>query len=125
MNAVEREPVPTRIVNLNASYKPKQRSYRKTKLKKNLPPDSPGAQMFDAQTAVPKRCRPNGGAQKMAPKQRCLSVPDPDWSSTIVILVSFCVVIVNTNGIRVSREFKCSWKVLLVGLKYVFKFHSL
>ena len=36
MNAVEREPVPTRVLKLNASeasYKPKQRSYRKTKLK--------------------------------------------------------------------------------------------
>ena len=35
LNAVEREPVPTRIINPNASkasYKPKQRSYRKTKL---------------------------------------------------------------------------------------------
>ena len=37
MNAVEREPVPTRVLNPNAteaSYKPKQRSYKKTKLKK-------------------------------------------------------------------------------------------
>ena len=37
MNAVEREPVPTGVLNPNASeasYKPKQRSYRKTKLKK-------------------------------------------------------------------------------------------
>ena len=35
MNAVEREPVPIRVLNLNtseASYEPKQRSYRKTKL---------------------------------------------------------------------------------------------
>ena len=34
-NAVEREPVPTRVLNPNASevsYKPKHRSYRKTKL---------------------------------------------------------------------------------------------
>ena len=34
-NAVEREPVPTRVLNPNASkasYKPKQRSYRKTNL---------------------------------------------------------------------------------------------
>ena len=38
MNAVEREPVETRVLNPNASeasYKPKQRSYRKTKLNKN------------------------------------------------------------------------------------------
>ena len=37
MNAVEREPVENRVLNPNASeasYKPKQRSYRKTKLKK-------------------------------------------------------------------------------------------
>ena len=35
LNAVECEPVPTRVFNPNASegsYKPKQRSYRKTKL---------------------------------------------------------------------------------------------
>ena len=37
MNAVEHEPVPTRVLNSTASeasYKPKQRSYGKTKLKK-------------------------------------------------------------------------------------------
>ena len=37
LNAVERESVPTRVLNPNASeasYKLKQRSYRKTKLKK-------------------------------------------------------------------------------------------
>ena len=36
LSAVEHEPVPTRVLNHNASeasYKPKQRSYRKTKLK--------------------------------------------------------------------------------------------
>ena len=35
LNAVEHEPVPTRVLNPNASeasYKPKQRSYRRTKL---------------------------------------------------------------------------------------------
>jgi len=32
LNVVEREPVPTRVLNPNASYKPKQRIYRKTKL---------------------------------------------------------------------------------------------
>ena len=39
LNAVERKPVPTRVLNPNASeasYKPKQRSYRKTKPKKKL-----------------------------------------------------------------------------------------
>ena len=64
MNAVEREPVPTRVLNPNASeasYKSKQRSYRKTNLKKKvLAPDSPGAQiagdeMSSAQTAAPIR----------------------------------------------------------------------
>ena len=38
LNAFEREPVPTRVLNPNASeasYKPKQRSYGKTKRKKN------------------------------------------------------------------------------------------
>ena len=59
LNAVERELVPTRVLNPNASeasYKPKQRSYRKTKLKKPaivhrrvLALDSPGAQMSGAQ----------------------------------------------------------------------------
>ena len=37
LNAVEREPVETRVLNPNAteaSYKPKQRSYSKTKLNK-------------------------------------------------------------------------------------------
>ena len=47
LNAVEREPVPTRVLNPNASeasYKPKQRSYRKMKLKKpgNSPAPSSG-----------------------------------------------------------------------------------
>ena len=49
MNAVEREPVETRVLNptaSEASYKPKQRSYRKTNKKKEvLVPDSPGAEM--------------------------------------------------------------------------------
>ena len=38
LNAVEREPVPTSVLNSSeseASYKPKQLSYRKTKLKKS------------------------------------------------------------------------------------------
>ena len=61
MNAVERKPVPTRVRNPNASeasYKPKQRSYRKTNLRKKvLAPDSSGAQMSSAQAAAPKRTR--------------------------------------------------------------------
>ena len=39
LNAVEREPVPIRVLNSNASetsYKPKQRSYRKANLKKKF-----------------------------------------------------------------------------------------
>ena len=62
MNDVECEHVPTRVFNPNASeasHKPKQRRYRKTKLKKNLAPDSPGAQMFSAQTAAPKSTQPH------------------------------------------------------------------
>ena len=37
LNVIEREPVPTKVLNPNAieaSYKSKQRSYRKTKVKK-------------------------------------------------------------------------------------------
>ena len=62
MNAVEREPVPTRVLNpeaSEASYKPKQRSYRKTKLKKELAPDSPGAQTY------PTRFFQSGGIARM------------------------------------------------------------
>ena len=67
MNTVEREPVETRVLNptaSEASYKPKQRRYRKTNLKKKvLAPDSPatemsGAQMSSAESAAPKRTRP-------------------------------------------------------------------
>ena len=72
LNAVEREPVQTRVLNptvSEASYKRKQRSYRKTKLKKKvLAPDSPGAEMSgtemsSAETPAPKRRRRNGGAE--------------------------------------------------------------
>ena len=67
MNAVERKPVETRVLNptaSEASYKPKQRSYRKTNLKKKvLAPNSPGAQMSGAQTAAPNWPRPIGGAE--------------------------------------------------------------
>ena len=67
MNAVEREPVETRVLNPTASetsYKLKQRSYRKTNPKKRvLAPDSPGAEMpgaemSSAESAVLKRTRP-------------------------------------------------------------------
>ena len=72
MNAVEREPVETRVLNptaSEASYKPKQRSYRKTNLKKNvLVPDSPGSEMSgaeisSAETVAPNRWRRIGGAK--------------------------------------------------------------
>ena len=39
MNAVEREPIPTRVLNPNASeasYKPKQRMLQKNEAKKNI-----------------------------------------------------------------------------------------
>ena len=53
MNAVEREPVETRVLNptaSEASYKPKQRSYRKTNLKKKvLAPNCPVAKMSGAE----------------------------------------------------------------------------
>ena len=66
MNAVEREPVETRVLNptaSEASYKPKQRSYRKTREKKILVPNGPGAEMSgaemsSAESAAPKRTRP-------------------------------------------------------------------
>ena len=67
LNAVEREPVPTRVLNPNASeasYKQKQRSYRKTNLKKKvLAPDSPGPEISSAETAAPKRTRPFSDGQ--------------------------------------------------------------
>ena len=72
MNVVEREPVPTRVVNPNAneaSYTPKQRSYRKTNLKKEvLQPDSPGAEMSGAELSSAETATPNqryriGGAE--------------------------------------------------------------
>ena len=67
MNAVEREPVETRVLNptaSEASYKPKQRSFRTTNLKKKvLTPNSPGTEMSgtelsSAESAAPKRTRP-------------------------------------------------------------------
>ena len=73
MNAVEREPVETRVLNptaSEASYKPKQRSYRTSNLKKQvLAPNSPGAEMSGAEvssavTAAPKRTRPETCAFK-------------------------------------------------------------
>ena len=66
MNAVEREPVETRVLNPTASeesYKPKQCSYRKTNPKKKvLAPDRPvaemsGPEMSSAETAAPNRRR--------------------------------------------------------------------
>ena len=62
MTAVERKPVETRILNptgSEASYKPKQRSYRNINLtKKVLAPDSPGAKMSSAESAALIRTRP-------------------------------------------------------------------
>ena len=68
MNAVEREPVETRVLNpiaSEASYKPKQCSCRTTNLKKKvLAPNGPsaemsGAEMSSVETAAPKRTRPS------------------------------------------------------------------
>ena len=79
MNSVECEPVPTRVLNPNASeasYKPKQPCCRKTNLKKKvLAPDSPGdqmsgAKMSRAQTATPNRRRRNGGAETYPTRPR-------------------------------------------------------
>ena len=67
-----REPFPTTVLNPNtseASYKPKQRSYRKANLKKNvLAPDSPGAEMSSAETS---------SAETAVPNRRRRNVPDP------------------------------------------------
>ena len=61
LNAVESELVPTRVLSptaSEASYKPKQRSYWKTNLKKKvMAPDSPGAELSSAESAALKRTR--------------------------------------------------------------------
>ena len=77
MNAVECEPVETRVLNLNASdasYKPKQRSYRKTNLKisssdrvpapKCPAPKCPRHFPDAAQSVAPKRTRPENNRLK-------------------------------------------------------------
>ena len=75
MNAVERKPVETRVLNptaSEASYKPKQRSFRTTNLKKKvLAPNSPGAEMSGAELS---------SAETAAPNRRCRNVPDP-WGT--------------------------------------------
>ena len=62
MNAVQRKPVETTVLNptaSEASYKLKQRSYRKTNLKKRvLVLDNPGAEMSIAESVAPKYTRP-------------------------------------------------------------------
>jgi len=72
LNAVEREPVETRVLNptaSEASYKPKQRSYRTTNLKKKvLAPNSPGAEMSGTEMS---------SAETVAPNRRRRNVPDP------------------------------------------------
>ena len=68
MNAVEREPVPTRVLNTNASeasYKPKQCSYRKTNLKKK----------FWCQIVPAPKCP---APKYPAPKRRRRNVTDPN-----------------------------------------------
>ena len=72
MNAVEREPVETRVLNptaSEASYKPKQRSYRTMNLKKKvLVPNSPGTEMSGAEMS---------SAETASPNRRRRNVPDP------------------------------------------------
>ena len=72
MNAVERETVETRVLNptaSEASYKPKQRSYRTTNLKKKvLAPNSSGAEMYGAEMS---------SAETAVPNRRRRNVPDP------------------------------------------------
>ena len=67
MNAVEREPVETRVLNptaSEASYKPKQRSYRKTNLKKNFwHPIVPAPKCPVPKCPAPKWRRRIGGAE--------------------------------------------------------------
>ena len=68
MNAVEREPVETRVLKptvSEASYKPKQRSYKTTNLKKKvLAPNSPGAELSGAEMSSAET-----GAESAAPKR--------------------------------------------------------
>ena len=74
MNAVEREPVETRVLNptaSEASYKPKQRSCRKTNLKKKvLAPNGPGAKLSGTEMS---------SAETAAPNRRRRNVPDPTY----------------------------------------------
>ena len=61
MNAVEREPVETRVLNptaSEASYKPKQRSCRTTNLKKKVLAPKRRRRIDGAESAAPKRTRP-------------------------------------------------------------------
>ena len=88
MNAVEREPVPTRVLNPNASeasYKPKQRSYRKTNIKKKFwrrmvpapkcpapkcPAPKRRRRIGDAESAAPKRTRPQNIIYKIITRKK-------------------------------------------------------
>ena len=92
MNAVEREPVETRVLNptaSEASYKSKQRSYRKTNLKKKvLAPDIPGAEMSSAETYPTRPSRPpyNESIASCDGQQTSLGITKPlhyDWESHI------------------------------------------
>ena len=77
MNAVEREPVETRVLNptaSEASYKPKQRSYRTTNLKKKVrAPNSPGAEMSGAKMSSTETAAPNWRRGEW----RRRNIPDP------------------------------------------------
>ena len=85
MNAVEREPVETRVLNPTASeanYKPKQRNHRNKNLKKYLAPDSPGAEMSGAEISSAEMAAPN------RPRRICgaETYPTPIHGSNIVSL---------------------------------------
>ena len=91
MNAVEREPVETWVLNptaSEASYKPKQRSYRKTNLKKKvLAPDSPGAEMSGAEIS---------SAESAAPSRRCRV----GGAETYPIHIFVCMLVLSWSSIR-------------------------
>ena len=88
MNAVEHEPVETRVLNptaSEASHNRKQRSYRKMNLKKKvLAPNGPGTEMSSAEMAAPNR--------------RHRNVPDPSAKAKLRV----CAYIIT----RRVREFR-------------------
>ena len=108
MNAVEREPVPTGVLNPNASeasYEPKRRSYRRTDRKKKvLAPDSPGAEMSSTKTAAPNRRRRVSGAETYPTR---ISMPNLNVSlSSPNNFSHFSMQSREINGCIFSRDWK-------------------